>query len=69
MNTNIDHEGPWRTKAQMAERYQCTVRTITNLMNRGVLPFIKVGRLVRFNVVECDKALGKYRGGNDLLLL
>jgi len=58
---------PWRTKAQMAEHYRCHVKTITNLMRRRILPFLKIRRLVRLNVVECDRAMEKYTRRSDLL--
>lgn len=52
---------PWRLKHEMADYYRCNIRTITNLMQRRILPFVKIGRLVRFNVIECDLAMSKYK--------
>jgi len=51
----------------MAEHYRCHVKTITNLMRRRILPFLKIRRLVRLNVVECDRAMEKYTRRSDLL--
>lgn len=41
-------------------RYAVSQRTVTNWMQRRVLPFIKVGRLVRFDVESCDRALATF---------
>ena len=53
-------ETPWRTKKEIAARYKCDIRTITNFMRRGILPYVKIGRFVRFNVMECDEALEQH---------
>lgn len=61
---------PWRQKNEIADYYRCNVRTITNLMQRRILPFVKIGRLVRFIVTECDLAMentsGPARCSNDM---
>lgn len=58
---------PWRRKEELADYYRCNVRTITNLMRRRILPFVKIGRLVRFNIAECDLAMSKYRRASAVL--
>jgi len=52
---------PWRNKRQIAEHYGWDIRTITNFMRRQILPYVKLGRLVRFDVGECDQAMEKYK--------
>lgn len=47
-------------KQEIAKRYQISVRQVTNLMRRRILPFVKVGRMVRFNTQSCDKALMQF---------
>jgi hypothetical protein len=59
--------GPWRLKKEIADHYRCDLRTITNLMRRRILPFVKIGRIVRFNVEECDRAMNKYKRPSVLL--
>jgi excisionase family DNA binding protein len=51
----------WKTKREIACHFECNVRTITKLMKQRILPFVKIGRLVRFDVAECDLALEKYK--------
>jgi excisionase family DNA binding protein len=51
----------WKTKTEIAGHFQCHVRTVTKLMKRRILPFVKIGRLVRFDVAECDRAMERYR--------
>ncbi len=41
----------------LAERYGVSPRTITNWMNAGLLVFIKIRRVVRFDIPACDAAL------------
>jgi hypothetical protein len=57
----------WRKKSEMAQHYRCNVRTITSLMQRRVLPYVRIGRFVRFNLTECDKAMLKYERCSALL--
>lgn len=54
-------ETPWRTKRQIADYYGCDVRTITNFMRRRILPYVKTGRFVRFNIIECDQAMERFK--------
>ena len=63
MNPNSNSIGPrnWKTKQEIAAYYKCHLRTITNLMRRGVLPYRKIGRFVRLDPVECDRALEKFK--------
>ena len=66
MNTSqpIDNNGAgktWKTKREIASHFQCNIRTISKLMKRRILPYVKIGRVVRFDVVECDQALEKYK--------
>lgn len=58
---NPDSNSPWRNKKQLADHYGCSIRTIENLMRGRVLPFVKIRRFIRFNVIECDKAMEKYK--------
>jgi len=57
----------WRSKTQIAEHYHCNVRTVTNLMQRRILPYVKIGRFVRFDLVACDRAMLKYERPSALL--
>jgi hypothetical protein len=65
--TAPESSSPWRNKKQLADHYGCSIRTIENLMHGRVLPFVKIRRFVRFNVMECDKALEKYKLQSTLL--
>lgn len=47
-------------KKTLAEHYGVSQRTITNWMGAGLLVFIKVRRVVRFEVSACDAALLEY---------
>jgi hypothetical protein len=44
----------------LAARYSVCPRSIQNWVSRRILPVLKVGRAVRFNVAACDKALAKF---------
>ena len=47
-------------KLGIAQRYATSVRTVENWMTRHILPHIKVGRVVRFDVKRCDRALAAF---------
>lgn len=49
----------WLTKTGIAKHLKCSVRHINNLMRRRVLPFVKLGRFVRFDMAACDLAMKK----------
>ncbi len=50
----------WKTKAQIAAHFTCHIRTMTKYMKRRILPFVKIGRWVRFDLAACDKAMKKF---------
>ena len=45
------------TKAQVALYVQCTPRCIDNWMRRGYLPYLKIGRAVRFRITDLEAYL------------
>lgn len=49
----------WLTKTGIAKHLKCSIRHINNLMSRRVLPFVKLGRFVRFDMAACDLAMKK----------
>ncbi len=51
----------WRTKRQIAGQCGISVRSMTALMQNRVLPYVKVGNLVRLEAFECDSALDALR--------
>ena len=57
----------WRTKAQIAEHFNCHIRTITKYMKRRILPFVKVGRWVRMDLAACDRAMKKFERQSKVL--
>lgn len=65
--SKLDSPTPWRNRKQMAEHYGCSTRMIDKLMRGHVVPFVKLGRFVRFNLAECAKAMEKYKQRSALL--
>jgi excisionase family DNA binding protein len=47
----------WLTKAEIADHIGVSKRSVTKLMRRRVLPYVKVGRIVRFDLEACDRAM------------
>jgi hypothetical protein len=41
----------------VAGRYQVSVRTITKWMRQRVIPFIRIGHVIRYDAAACDAAL------------
>ena len=50
----------WLTKADLAQHYSISIRTVTNYMRRRAVPYVKVGRMVRFDRHACDQAMKKF---------
>ena len=48
---------PVLTKRELAARFRVSGRTIDNWMKRGYLPYIRIGRNVRFRWSEVDRQL------------
>lgn len=51
----------WATKGDLARHFKCSIRYVTELMQRRVIPYVKIGRFVRFDLAECDKAMEQFR--------
>jgi excisionase family DNA binding protein len=47
-------------KVGIAERYDVSPRTIDNWIQQRRIPYLKCGRLVRFNISRCDTALARF---------
>lgn len=50
----------WLTTKQVAQRYQVSVRCVQNWTKLGIIPFVRLGRVLRFNLSVCDAALSKH---------
>ena len=63
MNSTTESTRPkdWKTKREIAAHFKCSVRTITSLMRRRILPYVKNGRFLRFDTADCDRAMGAFR--------
>jgi len=51
----------WINKAEIAHHFRCSIRHVNKLMNRRILPFVKIGRFVRFDLAACDHAMKNYQ--------
>jgi hypothetical protein len=47
-------------KKAVAERYSVCRRTVDLWMARGVIPYQKIGGVVRFDLVKVDEALSRF---------
>lgn len=45
---------PFITKQQLAQHFNVSARTIENWRRRGVLPYVKVGKVLRFKLSEVE---------------
>ena len=65
MPTNIETKTERAaTKKDVAFYLGVTVRTVENQMNAGILPYRKIGKLVRFDMDEVKTALDERCGRN-----
>ena len=47
----------WKNKDGIAAHFGCSVRHIGNLTKTRKLPCVKLGRMVRLNVADCERAI------------
>ena len=66
MNTETTNLERTSTKEDVADFYRLkTVRTVENWMNQGLIPYVKIGKLVRFNLEEVKEAINTTCGRNQ----
>jgi hypothetical protein len=46
--------------AGLARRYCVSTRTIQNWLAAKVLPVVRLGRIVRFDIVACDEVIRRF---------
>ena len=49
------------TSQQLADHMGVSTRTIGNWKATGVIPFIRIGRVVRFDLAEVEAGLDKFK--------
>ena len=54
------------TKEEIAGHYSIGLRTVNAWMKKRILPYLKIGRVVRFNLADCDAALSKFKVGGRI---
>lgn len=60
MNIENDPQVKLVNKRTIAGRYGVSQRTIQDWMQKNEVPFYKFGYIVRFDPVECDKAVARF---------
>jgi excisionase family DNA binding protein len=61
MQSTVADEQKLVKKRKIAHRYDVSERTIQEWMDKGKLPFRKIGYMVRFDPEECDRALDRFK--------
>lgn len=51
----------WVNKRELARHFACSPRTINNLMARRILPYSRIGKILRFDLAACDRAMQRFR--------
>jgi excisionase family DNA binding protein len=49
----------WVNKKDVAQHFKISVRTVENWMKRGLLPYIRTGKNVRFKLSEADETVNR----------
>ena len=52
----------WVGKMEVAQHFKISRRTVDNWMSNGCLPFIRLGRNVRFKLSQVDEAMHRRHG-------
>lgn len=50
----------WVRKLDLAKYLSLSVRTIDNLMRQKKIPFVRLGRSVRFRIADVNRALERF---------
>src|SRR5205823_14600058 len=61
INMHTPAEG-WVGKKQAAEHFNVSPRTFYSWMKNGVIPYVRIGRSVRFKLSAVDEAINRRRG-------
>jgi len=56
----LSHDPALVPKMGIANRYAVTIRTVDNWMRRRVIPYQKIGGIVRFDISKVDAALARF---------
>jgi excisionase family DNA binding protein len=64
----VNTDTGWVAKEVIAQHLGIGMRTVNTWMKRRILPYAKIGRVVRFNIADCDAAMKKFQvnGGKAL---
>jgi excisionase family DNA binding protein len=58
MNGLTPAEG-WVDKKEMAEHFKISLRTLHGWMKKGAIPYVRLGRSVRFKLSQVDEAVNR----------
>jgi excisionase family DNA binding protein len=58
MNRLTATEG-WASKQETAEHLKISLGTLSNWMRKGAIPYIKIGKGVRFKLSQVDEAMNR----------
>jgi hypothetical protein len=47
----------WTDRSGIAKHLKCSLRHVGDMMRRRELPYSKAGKMVRFDIDECDRAM------------
>ena len=47
----------WHDRKGIASHFGISERSVSNLMRRRLLPYVKLGRIVRFDLAACESAI------------
>jgi excisionase family DNA binding protein len=58
LEPKVERPNPYLRKTQMAELLQVSVRTLDNWMARRLIPYIRIGRTIRFRRTDLENNIG-----------
>jgi hypothetical protein len=58
--SDLKKASPWRDAVGIAARYDVSERTIDEWTANRVIPSVKKGRVLRYHIHDCDRALKAY---------
>lgn len=59
-NSEFVNNAGWVRKRDLAQYLSLSLRSVDNLIARKAIPFVRLGRSVRFRIADVDRALERF---------
>ncbi len=68
IDANLQNISPLLSERQAAKYLNISLRTVINWRERGLIPFYRIGRTIRYSREQIDRALAERHQHNAVML-